>query len=70
MVGRLKEMHEQFRMIIATGTKEMLRQTGIGLELAAQYQYIEQQKEENNEKQIPNRPRGQTSLDSFMHIDA
>ena len=44
-------MHEQFRMIIATGTKEMLRQTGIGLELAAQYQYIEQQKEENNEKQ-------------------
>ena len=26
--------------------------------------------EENNEKQIPNRPRGQTSLDSFMHIDA
>ena len=47
-------MHEQFRMIIATGTKEMLRQTGIGLELAAQYQYIEQQKEENNEKQIPN----------------
>ena len=63
-------MYEQFRMIIATGTKEMLRQTGIGLELAAQYQYIQQQKEQVNENQKPSRPRGQTSLDSFMHIDA